>query len=347
MRSAAGLALALIAALIAGCKDIERRHGDDCKAKDALVEARQRTDADGLDGPAVPRLREAYCDLRQETTARGGQDDQADLSPDAQWLAFASTDLSHDADIFMKHATAPSLVQKSFHPTQEQFPRFSADGHHLAFASDRSGNWDVYVMDVAVNGAVRQVTDGPADDIAPSWSRDGRRIAYSSRAPDGEWEIWIANLDNAQLTRIGPGLFPRWSPMDDRIVFQRARQRADTWYGVYCVQADGNNVVEIVGSSEWAAIDPCWSPDGAWIAFASVYRSPAARADGRKMTGDDIWIVRPDGTSLTQVTVDAAPEWNPCWGTNGRIYFTAFRDGAQTLWSISPLIPGVAFAPPK
>lgn len=369
MRTVARLAGILSAVLLAGCwggergsdgshcnqcdaatadaRELTEKGGDlgsdrgDCNECDAaLADARELTEKRGLDSVVVPCVRDAYRDLRRETSSMCGQDDQADLSPDGTWLAFASTELSNATDIFLKRASGPSLIQKTFNPTQEQFPRFSPDGKWLAFASDRLGGWDIFVMEVGVNGAVRQVTNNCADDIAPTWSPDGKRIAYSSRGVHGDWEIWIVNLENAQLTRLGPGLFPRWSPKADRIAFQRARQNCGWWYGIYIVEPSGNNVVELIASPDWAAIDPTWSPDGEWIAFATVHKSRISRAEGRTMAGDDIWIIRADGTSLSQVTVDEAPDWNPCWGVDGRLYFTTVRDGKQNIWSILPQVPG-------
>lgn len=348
MRIAAGLAGALVAALLAGCwsqdqdQDQRRAKCKDPKARQALDAARKLSDEDGLDGPLQPHMREAYRDLRQETASKCGEDDQADLSPDGNWIAFSSTDLSPAADIFLKRVGSPSQMQKSFHTSQDAFPRFSPDGKWIAFATDRNGNWDIYIMDATLNGAVRQVSNGSADDIAPTWSPDGKRMAYCSRNADGEWEIWIVNLDTSQLTRLGPGLYPRWSPKDERIAFQRPRNRCGTWYGVYIVDTTGNNVTELVAPPGWGAINPTWDPSGEWIAFASVNKSTAARAEMRIDRGDDIWIVRADGTMPTQVTCDDAAEWDPCWGRDGRIYFTATRDGHQNLWSITPLVPGTA-----
>jgi len=48
-------------------------------------------------------------------------------------------------------------------------PSWAPDGRHVVFASDRSGVFKLYVMDV-VEGDVRQLTFGKEPDITPAWS---------------------------------------------------------------------------------------------------------------------------------------------------------------------------------
>jgi TolB protein len=58
-------------------------------------------------------------------------------------------------------------------------PALSPDGKYLAYASNRSGYWDLYLMDLASGGNTR-LTDTPAYDASPSWSPDGQYLVYES-----------------------------------------------------------------------------------------------------------------------------------------------------------------------
>jgi Tol biopolymer transport system component len=57
-------------------------------------------------------------------------------------------------------------------------PTWSADGKTIAFSSDRSGNYDIWTLDVATD-VVKQLTSAPREDRMPTFSPDGTRVAYS------------------------------------------------------------------------------------------------------------------------------------------------------------------------
>ena len=71
-----------------------------------------------------------------------------------------------------------ALTSGSF---DDREPHWSPDGTTIAFSSDRSGNYDIWVLDVA-SGQVTPVTKNPANDFLPTWSPDGREIAFVSIA---------------------------------------------------------------------------------------------------------------------------------------------------------------------
>ena len=56
--------------------------------------------------------------------------------------------------------------------------RFSPDGRHVAFASDESGRYEVYVAPFPMTAGKTRVSAGGAN--LPRWSRDGRELFYVS-----------------------------------------------------------------------------------------------------------------------------------------------------------------------
>jgi dipeptidyl aminopeptidase/acylaminoacyl peptidase len=88
-------------------------------------------------------------------------------------------------------------------------PEFSPDGRYLAYASDASGWWQIYLYDLE-NGDHRQVTSAQADHGLPAWiqgmrsfafSPDGKSI-YSLRNDQGFASLWQIDLENSAEERL-------------------------------------------------------------------------------------------------------------------------------------------------
>ena len=70
----------------------------------------------------------------------------------------------------------------------------------IAFASNRDGNFEIYVMNPDGSGQTN-ITNNPASDNYPAWSPDGSKIAFSSDR-DGNAEIYVMNADGSGVRRV-------------------------------------------------------------------------------------------------------------------------------------------------
>src|SRR4051794_9029531 len=59
----------------------------------------------------------------------------------------------------------------------------------IAFASNRDGNYDIYVINADGSNETRLTTD-VAEDTQAVWSRDGQKIAFTSKR-DGNYNIYV------------------------------------------------------------------------------------------------------------------------------------------------------------
>ncbi len=99
-------------------------------------------------------------------------------SSDGQLLAYVDVNPTTGWDIWVLRLSdhkAQPFLQTAFN---ESAPRFSPDGHWLAYISDESGHFEVYVQPYPGPGSKWQIsTDG---GMEPMWNPNGRELFYRS-----------------------------------------------------------------------------------------------------------------------------------------------------------------------
>jgi Tol biopolymer transport system component len=99
-------------------------------------------------------------------------------SPDGQSLAFTELDPTTGRDIWVLRLSDRTPQPFLRTPSNESAPRFSPDGRWLAYVSDESGRYEVYLQPYPGPGGKRQIsTEGGTE---PLWNRNGRELFYRS-----------------------------------------------------------------------------------------------------------------------------------------------------------------------
>jgi TolB protein len=80
-------------------------------------------------------------------------------------------------------------INLSKNPAMDGWPSWSPDGRHVAFASDRSGNHEIYLMN-ADGSDVRLVADLPGRNTSPHWSPDGKHLSFD-HSFEGSLDIFL------------------------------------------------------------------------------------------------------------------------------------------------------------
>lgn len=86
-------------------------------------------------------------------------------------------------------------------PSIERDPAWSPDGDRIAFATDRDGQPEIYVLEFE-SGSVDRVTRDLQEDSSPAWSPDGSQLAFSRGGRGGAFDIWVMDRDGANERRM-------------------------------------------------------------------------------------------------------------------------------------------------
>ena len=295
----------------------------------------------------------AYRNLRQITADTENWNFDIEIQPAGDNIIYTSDRTDPYGDILIQPLKGSSQIQKTFHEGTDRHPSYSPDGERFAFASDANGNFDIFVMRTNGGTAKQQVTFSDLDELSPDFSPDGKKLVYVSYGIDGG-NIWIYNFDDGSFTTLGKGEYPKFSPDGTKLVYQKRSSNKDRYYSLWIINIDGSSDTQIVRGNDWSAITPDWSPNGEYIVFASSANKIGKYVFTRRKSkvfiqkeakGTDIWVVKIDGTGMTQLTQSKGSDWNPKWTNENVIYFCSDRrlgrkpsNKASNIWSFIPLL---------
>ena len=116
-------------------------------------------------------------------------------------------------------ATLPlSIRQITTGPGLDLNPAFSPDEQSLAYSSDHTGNFEIFVKSLAPGGREIQLTNDGQQNFDPAWSPDGRRIAYYSMKRHGIFVMPAFGGVSKQISEFGS--HPVWSSDGQWLAFQ-------------------------------------------------------------------------------------------------------------------------------
>jgi eukaryotic-like serine/threonine-protein kinase len=147
--------------------------------------------------------------------------------------------------------------------SSDRQPAYSPDGKRVLFSSNRSGNLDLWLLDLE-SGALRQLTDDAAQDWDPGFTPDGSRIVWSCDR-SGHLEIWIANADGSGARQISKDGLDAENPVvtrDGAWVFYWSGNPAKP--GIWRIHPDGTGATHLIAGRFSA---PEVSPDGRYVLY--------------------------------------------------------------------------------
>lgn len=224
--------------------------------------------------------------------------------------------------------------------TSERGDRLDPDAHGrlVVFRDVRDGvniNDEIYAVGANGDELVNLTNSPDSNEWGPALSPDGERIAFNSDR-GGEPQVYVMNADGTGVELLADrwGEYPAWSPDGGRIAFESyvggTTPFGDPDYDLFVMNADGSDVTNLTDDPTSKDDYPTWSPDGRWIAFDSTRGTPddfePPPYDPERTSDSDIWVMRPDGSELRNLTADLETvDEFPDWSEHGIVYT---REGA-------------------
>lgn len=208
-----------------------------------------------------------------------------------------------------------SLAQVTSSTGLDIDPALSPDGSYLAYSSNQSGNYEIYVKPLVPGSREVQLTADGGENFQPAWSPDGKEIAYHSQTHGGIWMIPALGGTTRLLSDFGSR--PEWSPDGATIAFQSsgtvdlgttafpAMPPSTIW--TVNVQSGALRQLTQPGNPVGGHGGPVWSPDGKTIAFSTtntsfseIWSMPFSGGAPTRMLGDGVLapVYAPNGKAL-------------------------------------------------
>jgi len=238
-------------------------------------------------------------------------------------LVFEST-RSGNPDIYLT-TDGRSAKRLTSDPAQDTTPTFSPNGKEVAFASDRTGDWQLYRMNADGSGQQLIKVNAPTP-FAPRWSPAGDLIAFQSFDAKGTSAVYVVDVSGGNERRLSPAgvddTSPSWSPKGDRVVLSRGTKGR---YGLVIVDVATGKPTTLTAPG--ADFEPAFSPSGTRVAFS--------RMDARGNYDVYVMPAKPLARQ-TRLTTDLAEDGGPAWSPDElQIAFRTSRKGIYALWVMS------------
>lgn len=251
------------------------------------------------------------------------------LSPDGKHIAFI-WERDDRSDVFVMPAAGgwPRRLSPKRAKTiywWDSAPAWSSDSEWLAFGMDGH----VYVVPISGAALPQRISDFATGASSPVWLPDNRQIIVSVERNDG-YMLLLSDREGSWPRQLAGGAGDNGSaaPSPDGAMVAYVFRPFDDLnrWELRLVELTNGETRHLGGqpnTKDWA---PAWSPDGQQIAFLS-----------QRSGFTEIWLVRPDGEGMHQLThlnQDVAElSWSPDGNT---IAATVFREGAIDLILVDP-----------
>lgn len=226
---------------------------------------------------AISAREKAVNSFPQPLTAYPGVERSPALTADGKLIAFSwDGDQLGNEDIYVRQTIESELVRITTDPRADRLPRWSPDGHYIAFlrADEEAGGPQHLMVIPALGGTEREIAEV---DEGLDWSMDGQYLATSGlNEAGGGMGIFLLGINNnirKRLTTPPPngGIFdstPRFSPDGRSLAF--LRYTSDSGCDIVAIELATGKMRQVTKERKAIASQSLqWSADSQKLYFIS------------------------------------------------------------------------------
>ena len=198
--------------------------------------------------------------------------------------------------------------------------------NRIVFASNVSGNWDLWTVE-SRSLRVTRITNTPEAEHSPAVSPNGREILYVNQ----KRKIWIMQGSKRRELPLPTGIYahPAWDPEGAQIAFVKYRvipaDASEIW--IIKRNKDQWGYPERVTQFPPMRVFPSFSPDGKKMALTEF------RRDKRLGVVEEIGVYHFEKKTFKKITDHGADSYKPVWSPDGeRMAYTSDRAGNYDIW---------------
>lgn len=215
----------------------------------------------------------------------------AKISPDGKNIAF-----TYKGDIYTVDVNGGEARRLTSRDSYEQLPVWSPDSKSIAFASNRNGNFDIFLISAETPGEWKRLTFNSAVELPEAFTPDGKAVLYSASIQD---PASSAMFPTGRMTEL------------------------------YRVNIDGAGSRQLLPTPVTSL---SYTPDGKSFLYQDV---KSFENDFRKhhtsSASRDIWIYNTADGSHRQLIDRPGEDLNPVAAENGDFYFLSERNGDKSI----------------
>jgi len=239
-----------------------------------------------------------------------------------------------DGDLWLLDASGPHALATGGAFSQ---PTWAPDGSTLAYVYRGTNFADIFVTDdqgqnqVRLTNSQSTILDNNDWNLRPAFSPDGQYIAFVSDRSSTFPTLQLMSADGTGRHALQTTGFQEedvdtltWSPDGEELAMTVFNEPGPSQIALLPMQASVRNPGRMLTSMPGGALDPAFSPDGTWLAFA-----------GHDGTAIEIYAMQPAGSGPIRLTAEGMLGRSPVWSPDGQhIAYLSNKTGYFELYEI-------------